>query len=434
MPATAKCRYRHGAGLDGHASRTDGHRAVIRDREGAEQRQPLADQQRRRRRQAHALPPGCGLWGQPELVRPPRSRPDDPYLAGSVWSFHLHGQVPEDTLDDKSSTDIADECAARRIGGEPVSRRDVPGRVEDFWRDESRAGATATPVPDATSSMRVSIARAVRSHPGGRPTPPGRAIVTETPRMGTTKRSASPRARNSRARLISPGSVKDQLLQIADPTAPTVRCLPVRTASPAEPSTFVRWYAPRPSSSHPLRRGVLCRLLRIDRSSRTARPSRPALHPDTSKPDLLISRNAEEVWLHICRYLQKWIAPTDDVLELGAGWCDFANNVAAASCRGDGHRFDGRQGGGAACAGGSRRLQRPAAVRDRILRRRLRLQPARASGPADSHVIARGSVEGSPSRRAADPACSPTFGSIPVAISMTTPMSRFTPIVLFTTT
>ena len=36
-----------------------------------------------------------------------------------------------------------------------------------------------------------------------------------------------------------------------------------------------------------------------------------------------------EVWLHICRYLQKWIAPTDDVLELGAGWCDFANNIAA---------------------------------------------------------------------------------------------------------
>ena len=35
------------------------------------------------------------------------------------------------------------------------------------------------------------------------------------------------------------------------------------------------------------------------------------------------------VWQHICRYLRKWIAPTDDVLELGAGWCDFANTIAA---------------------------------------------------------------------------------------------------------
>lgn len=35
------------------------------------------------------------------------------------------------------------------------------------------------------------------------------------------------------------------------------------------------------------------------------------------------------VWRHICDHLRAWIGPADDVLELGAGWCDFANNVRA---------------------------------------------------------------------------------------------------------
>ncbi len=35
------------------------------------------------------------------------------------------------------------------------------------------------------------------------------------------------------------------------------------------------------------------------------------------------------VWQHICRYMQRWIPADAAVLELGAGWCDFANNVAA---------------------------------------------------------------------------------------------------------
>jgi ubiquinone/menaquinone biosynthesis C-methylase UbiE len=40
--------------------------------------------------------------------------------------------------------------------------------------------------------------------------------------------------------------------------------------------------------------------------------------------------NRAAVWKHICEYLRRWI-PTDSVvLELGAGWCDFANNVSAA--------------------------------------------------------------------------------------------------------
>lgn len=37
------------------------------------------------------------------------------------------------------------------------------------------------------------------------------------------------------------------------------------------------------------------------------------------------------VWRHICRYLQRWIPADSDVLELGAGWCDFANAVTAES-------------------------------------------------------------------------------------------------------
>lgn len=37
------------------------------------------------------------------------------------------------------------------------------------------------------------------------------------------------------------------------------------------------------------------------------------------------------VWQHICQYLTRWISPRSDVLELGAGWCDFSNAVTAAS-------------------------------------------------------------------------------------------------------
>jgi len=34
-------------------------------------------------------------------------------------------------------------------------------------------------------------------------------------------------------------------------------------------------------------------------------------------------------WKHICRYVERWIPADAAVLELGAGWCDFANNVRA---------------------------------------------------------------------------------------------------------
>lgn len=41
--------------------------------------------------------------------------------------------------------------------------------------------------------------------------------------------------------------------------------------------------------------------------------------------------NRRAVWRHICDYLSRWIAPNADVLELGAGWCDFANLIQAGS-------------------------------------------------------------------------------------------------------
>lgn len=37
------------------------------------------------------------------------------------------------------------------------------------------------------------------------------------------------------------------------------------------------------------------------------------------------------VWTHITQYLSRWIAPSSDVLELGAGYCDFSNAVTAGT-------------------------------------------------------------------------------------------------------
>lgn len=41
--------------------------------------------------------------------------------------------------------------------------------------------------------------------------------------------------------------------------------------------------------------------------------------------------NRQPVWRHIVAYLERWIPEDSDVLELGAGWCDFANLVTARS-------------------------------------------------------------------------------------------------------
>lgn len=41
--------------------------------------------------------------------------------------------------------------------------------------------------------------------------------------------------------------------------------------------------------------------------------------------------NRSTIWRYICDYLSRWIEPNQDVLELGAGWCDFANLIEARS-------------------------------------------------------------------------------------------------------
>jgi SAM-dependent methyltransferase len=38
-----------------------------------------------------------------------------------------------------------------------------------------------------------------------------------------------------------------------------------------------------------------------------------------------------QIWRYLCAYLARWIPKDADVLELGAGWCDFSNNVECAS-------------------------------------------------------------------------------------------------------
>lgn len=58
--------------------------------------------------------------------------------------------------------------------------------------------------------------------------------------------------------------------------------------------------------------------------------------PGTYRPGYFATRlsanaNRPAVWRHICAYLERWIATDCDVLELGAGWCDFSNIVRARS-------------------------------------------------------------------------------------------------------
>ena len=41
-------------------------------------------------------------------------------------------------------------------------------------------------------------------------------------------------------------------------------------------------------------------------------------------------RGRKEVWKSICEDLQKYVSTQDNVLDLGAGYCDFINNIKAA--------------------------------------------------------------------------------------------------------
>lgn len=67
----------------------------------------------------------------------------------------------------------------------------------------------------------------------------------------------------------------------------------------------------------------------------TSDPSERAPEPGVYVPGYFETRLAPsesrgKVWKHLCSYLARWIAPDARVLELGAGWCDFANHVRAA--------------------------------------------------------------------------------------------------------
>jgi len=41
--------------------------------------------------------------------------------------------------------------------------------------------------------------------------------------------------------------------------------------------------------------------------------------------------NREKVWQHLCAWFARYVPEGADVLELGAGWCDFSNHVRAGS-------------------------------------------------------------------------------------------------------
>ena len=69
---------------------------------------------------------------------------------------------------------------------------------------------------------------------------------------------------------------------------------------------------------------------------REGQVDRESVPPQGDRPGYFgtrFTRNEQRgvVWQHICRYLQTWIPADADVLEVGAGWCDFANAVTARS-------------------------------------------------------------------------------------------------------
>lgn len=60
----------------------------------------------------------------------------------------------------------------------------------------------------------------------------------------------------------------------------------------------------------------------------TDRPT-PDARPGYFETRLAHDPQRARVWEHLTRYLTRWIPTSSDVLELGAGWCDFANAVPA---------------------------------------------------------------------------------------------------------
>ncbi|MFC6712871.1 class I SAM-dependent methyltransferase [Branchiibius cervicis] len=63
-------------------------------------------------------------------------------------------------------------------------------------------------------------------------------------------------------------------------------------------------------------------------------PDNPEESPEGYIPGYFETRLAQDpnrakVWRHLTEYLSRWIPADGAVLELGAGWCDFANQVTA---------------------------------------------------------------------------------------------------------
>jgi SAM-dependent methyltransferase len=77
---------------------------------------------------------------------------------------------------------------------------------------------------------------------------------------------------------------------------------------------------------------VICGVLREDPprpSSGAAARSDLTYVPSYFETRLAHNPNRTRVWQHVCSYLRRWIPGDAEVLELGAGWCDFANSVRA---------------------------------------------------------------------------------------------------------
>ena len=62
---------------------------------------------------------------------------------------------------------------------------------------------------------------------------------------------------------------------------------------------------------------------------RTARGRCSSFGPGYFETRLAHNVHRSRIWEHICGYLRRWIPADADVLELGAGWCDFSNIVEA---------------------------------------------------------------------------------------------------------
>ena len=139
----------------------------------------------------------------------------------------------------------------------------------------------------------------------------------------------------------------------------------------------------------------------------SARVSPPAPDGEVSayfRTRLAPNPHRAAVWKHLCAYLQRWIPADAAVLDLGAGWCDFANTITARRVVAMDLDTTVRRAAAEhvqAEVGDCTDLSRFDA---RLVRRRVRLQPARTPGAAGDRPAARRGGQGAAARRATDPA------------------------------